>query len=95
MHTDRCGRNSDRNVLQKEVGKKAKIQDLMYGDTTNVEHETYDCTGNNWSHRNSNKRLKESFESHTRKTFNRFNKNTALLVTSHIIRKVLQSETEV
>ena len=27
----------------------------MYRDTTNVEPEMYDNTGNNWSHRNSNK----------------------------------------
>jgi hypothetical protein len=44
----------------------------MYKDTTNVEHEMYDYTGNDWSHRNSNKRFKEKFVSHTRKHFNRF-----------------------
>ena len=32
----------------------------------------YDSTGNNPSHRNSNKRLKERFGSHTRKTLNSF-----------------------
>ena len=32
----------------------------------------YDCTGNNWSHRNSNKRFKEQFGSSTGRTFNRF-----------------------
>jgi hypothetical protein len=38
----------DRNVMQKEAEKKAtKIQELMYKDTTNVEHEMYDYTGNN------------------------------------------------
>jgi len=37
-----------------------------------VERGMYDYTGNNWSHHNSNKRFKENFESHTRKTFNRF-----------------------
>jgi len=46
----------------------------MYTDTTNVEPEMKDCTGNNWSHRNSNKWLNEKFGSHTRKTFNRFTK---------------------
>ena len=44
----------------------------MYRDTENVEHEMYVYTGNNWSHRNNNKRFKETFESHGRKTFNRF-----------------------
>ena len=44
----------------------------MYRDTTNVEHEMYDYTSKNWSHRNSNKGCKEKFGSHTNKTFNRF-----------------------
>ena len=40
---------ADRNVVQKEA-EKFKIQVFMYRDTTNVEPEMYDCTGNNWSH---------------------------------------------
>jgi hypothetical protein len=32
----------------------------------------YGCTSGNWGHRNSNKRFKEKFRSHTKKTFNRF-----------------------
>ena len=32
----------------------------------------YDFTGNNWSHWNSNEKLKEKFGSCTRKTFDRF-----------------------
>jgi hypothetical protein len=32
----------------------------------------YKYTCNNWSHQNSNTRFKVNFESHTRKTFNRF-----------------------
>jgi hypothetical protein len=47
----------------------------MYRDTMNVEHEMYDYTGNNWGHRNSNKRFKEKFGSHSMKTFNRFTTN--------------------
>ena len=31
-----------------------------------------DCTSNNWSHWNSNEKLKEKFGSCTRKTFDRF-----------------------
>jgi len=46
------------------------IQEFMYSDTTNVEPEMLDYTSNNWSHRNSNKRFKEKFGSHTRNTFN-------------------------
>ena len=44
----------------------------MYRDTTNVEPEMYDCTGNNWSHWNSNEKLKEKFGNCTKKTFGRF-----------------------
>ena len=44
----------------------------MYRDTANVEPEMYDCTGNNWSHWNSNEKLKETFGSHNRRPFDRF-----------------------
>ena len=44
----------------------------MYRDTTNVEPEMYDYTGNNWSLSNSNEKLKEKPGSCTRKTFDRF-----------------------
>jgi len=57
-----------------------------------VEPEMYDCTSNNWSHWNSNKKLKEKFGNCTRKTFDRFTTKEAALGTSHIIRKVLQCE---
>jgi len=59
-----------------------------------MEYEIYDYTGNNWSHRNSNKRLREIFGSHARKTFDRFTTKTVILGTSHIMRKGLQSETK-
>jgi len=44
----------------------------MYRDTTNVKPEMYDCTSNNWSHWNSNEKLKKKFGNCTRKTFDRF-----------------------
>ena len=44
----------------------------MYRNTTNVEREMYDYTSNNWSHWNSNEKLKKKFGSCTRKTFDRF-----------------------
>jgi len=44
----------------------------MHRDRTNVEPEKYDCTSNNWSHWNSNEKLKEKFGSYTRTTFYRF-----------------------
>ena len=43
----------------------------MYRDTTNVEPEMYDYASNNWSHWNSNEKLKEKFGSCTSKTFDR------------------------
>jgi hypothetical protein len=59
----------------------------MYRDTTNVEPEMYDYTSYNWSHWNSNEKLKEKFGSGTGKSFDRFTPKTAILGTSHIIRK--------
>ena len=62
---------ADRNVTQTKAENKW-IQEFTPTDKTNVEHEMYGYTGNNWSHRNCNKRFKEKFVSHIRKTFNRF-----------------------
>jgi hypothetical protein len=56
MHTDRCD-NTRRQKCAKGSGKETKIQEFMYRDATNVEPEMYGYTGNNWSHRNSNKRF--------------------------------------
>ena len=61
-----------RNAVQKEAEKKLKKQAFMYRDTANVEPELYDYTSNNWSHWNSNEKLKEKFGSFIRKTFDRF-----------------------
>jgi hypothetical protein len=63
---------ADRNVVQKRSGKEVNIQEFMHRDTANVEPKVYDCTSNNWSHWNSNKKLKEKSGSCTRKTFDRF-----------------------
>ena len=64
----------------------------MYRDTMNVEPEMYDCTSNNWSHWNSNKKLKEKCETVPGKHSIDSLQKTAILGTSHIIRKVLQCE---
>jgi hypothetical protein len=61
-------RNDNKNNNRNEV----KIQDFMYRDTANVEPEMYGYTGNNWSHWNSNAKLKEKFGSCTGKTFDTF-----------------------
>jgi hypothetical protein len=72
MHTDRCGITCRQKCCAKGKGNEVKIQKFMYRDKTNVEPEMYDCTTNNWSHWNSNEKLKEKFGSCTRKTFDRF-----------------------
>jgi hypothetical protein len=45
---------------------------IIYRGKTNVEPEMYNYTSNNWSHWNSNEKIKEKFGSCTRKTFDRF-----------------------
>ena len=93
MRTDRCGNIRRRKCRAKGSGQEAKIRVFMYRDASNVEHEVCDCTSNNLSQRNYNERFKEKFGSHTRKAFSRLATKTAMLRTSHILRKVLQSET--
>jgi len=64
---------ADRIVVQKEAEKNLKYKGLCVERyTTNVEPEMYDYASNNWSHWNSNEKLKEKFRSCTRKTFDRF-----------------------
>ena len=88
MYTDRCGNTRRQKCCAKGSGKEVEIQEFMYRDTTNVEPAMYDYTNNNWSHWNSNEKLKKKFGSCIRKTLPK----TAILGTSHIIRKVLQCE---
>jgi hypothetical protein len=57
-HTDRCG-NTGRHKCAKGSGKEVKIPQFRYRDTTNEEPEVYDYTSYNWSHWNSNDKLKE------------------------------------
>jgi len=72
IHTDRCDYTRRQKCCAKESGKEVKIQEFVYRDTTNVESEMYDCTSNNWSHWNSNEKLKKKFRSCKRKAFDRF-----------------------
>jgi len=72
MHTERCGNTRRQKCCTNGCGKEVKIQEFMYRDSTNEGPEMYDYTSNNWSHWNSNEKLKEKFGSCTRKTFNRF-----------------------
>ena len=61
MHTNRGGNIRRKKYCAKESRKEVKIQEFMYRDKTNVEPEMYDCTSNNWSHWNSNEKIKENF----------------------------------
>jgi len=72
MHTDRCGNIREQKCRAKGSGKEIKIQEYVYGDTTNVEPEMYGYTGNKWNHWNSNEKLKEKSGSCTGKTFDIF-----------------------
>jgi len=92
MHTDRCGNTCRQKCCAKGSGKEVKIQEFMYKDTANVEPEMYNYTSNNWSHWNSNKKLKENLEAVPGRHLIDSLQKTAILGTSHIIRKVLQCE---
>jgi hypothetical protein len=72
MHTERCDNTRRQKRRAKGKGKEVKIQEFRYRDTTNVEPEMYDYISYNWSHWNSNEKLKEKSGSYTRKTFDRF-----------------------
>ena len=72
MHTNRCGNTGRQKCCAKGSGKEVKVQEFMYRDSKNEEHEMYDYTSNNCSHWNSNEKLKEKFRSCTGKTFDRF-----------------------
>ena len=58
----------------------------------NVEPEMYDYTSNNWSDWNSNEKLRENLEAAPGKHSIDSLQKTAILGTSHIIRKVLLCE---
>jgi len=81
----------NRNYAHKEAENKI-MQEFMYRDATDVGLEMYDNTGNNWRQWNSNKGLKNNFETLPRKHSIASLQKTAILAIWHIIRKVLQSE---
>ena len=57
MHTDRYGNTCGQLCHAKGSRIEANVQDFMYIDTTNVEHEMYDYTGINRRAQNSNRGL--------------------------------------
>ena len=91
MHTDRYG-NTCRQKCAKGSGKEVKIQEFMYRDTANVEPEKYiipliiGATGI------VTRSLRKNLEAVSGKHSIDSLQKTAILGTSHIIRKVLQCE---
>jgi len=59
-------------ISRKRSRKEIKPHEFRCRDKTNVEHETYDCTGNKWNHQNSKKRFKEKSKNNARKIVNIF-----------------------
>ena len=70
-------------MLCEGSGKEVKIQEFMYRNTANVEPEMYDLTSNNWSHWDSNEKLKEKFGSCTKKILNRFTTKDSYVYLEH------------
>ena len=94
VHTDRCGNTRRQKFCAKGSGKDVKIQEFMYRDTTNVEPEMYDYTlpviigATGIVTRSLRKNLEVVPGKHSIDSLQK----TAILGTSHIIRKVLQCE---
>jgi len=91
MHTDRCGNTRSEKCCAKGSGKEVEIQEFMYRDKTNVETETIlpviiGAIGVIM------RRLRKNLEAVPRKHSIDSLQKTAILGTSHIIRKVLQCE---
>ena len=92
MHTNRCGTTHRQKCCATGSGKEVNIQEFMYRDTTNVEPEMYNYTSNNWSHWSSKEKLRKNLEAIAGEHSIDSLQKTAILGTSHIIRKVLQCE---
>jgi hypothetical protein len=72
LNTDGCGNTRRQKCRAKRSGKEVKIHEFRYRDTMKVGPKMYDYTSNNWSHWNSNGKLKENFGKYGRKTFHKF-----------------------
>ena len=93
MYSDRRGNTRRQKCCTKGSGKEAEIQKFMYRDTTNVEPEMYDYTNNNWSPGIVTRSLRKNLEAVPGKHSIDSLQKTAILGTSHVMRKVLQCET--
>ena len=92
MHTDRCGNTSRQKCCAKGSGKEVKIQEFVYRDTANVEPEMYDLPVIIGATGIVTRNLKKNLETVPGKHSIDSLQKTAILGTSHIIRKVLQCE---
>ena len=89
MHTDRCGNTRRQKCCAKGSGKEDKIQELMYRDTTMRCTTIPVITG-------AIEIVTRSLRKNARAVPGKYSidslQKTAILGTSHIIRKVLQCE---
>ena len=92
MHTDRCGNTRRQKCCAKGSGKEVKIQKFMDRDTTNVEPEMHDMPVIIGATGIVTRSLKKNLEVVPGKHSIDSLQKTAILGTSHIIRKVLQCE---
>jgi hypothetical protein len=91
MHTDSCGSPWHRNIVQKEAEKKVKYK-RMYRDTTNWNMKCKITPVIIRATRIVTKDTKKNLEAISGRHSTDSLKKTAILGTSHIIRKVLQDD---
>jgi hypothetical protein len=93
MHTDRCCNTRRQKYLAKGSGKEAKMQEVLYTDTTNMKPEKNKIIPvKNGATKIVTKGLRKNLEAITGKHSIDSLNETAILATSHIIRKVPQSK---
>jgi len=92
VHVDRCGNTRGRKCRAKGNTEEVKIQQFMYGDTTNVEHEMCACTvpAICGATGRVTKGIKNNLEAKSGKHSADSVNKTAVIGTAHIMGKVLQ-----
>jgi hypothetical protein len=93
MHTDSCVNTNGQKCDAKGSRKETKFQGFMYRDTTKVEHEMYGYRVIIGGTGIVTKGLKKNLKVITGKLSIDSLHKTAIFGTSHILRKVRQSET--
>ena len=91
-NNNRCGNTRRQKCCAKGSGKEVEIQEFMYRDTANVEPEMYDVQVITGAAGIVTRSLKKNLEAVPGKHSIDSLQKTAILGTSHIIRKVLQCE---